>query len=284
MMNRQLFRNDSMVMVRLVVSMSLFLGYVICSMQEVQAIQNEISITVKNGQRCFVSNGIPDHPTGTFPNRGNPNTIAERHIHVCVTTTPQKGDRPQAIRGTIGIAVNGILFRPNTAGFWDPTARRGHSRHGDRNWSLDLFGAPGRLGLDFNHAHVGRGGLYHYHGIATSLTQTSGSSLVGYAGDGFEMHYVGDRVTSGYRLKSGHRPSGPGGRYDGTYNEDYEYIGGPGKLDQCNGGWLNGTFVYFVTDSYPFVTRCLWGTVSQDFGNSGHSHVPLRPRRKGSGR
>jgi hypothetical protein len=86
--------------------------------------------------------------------------------------------------------TNGVQFRPNTAGSWDPDARRGHSRHGDENWSIDIFGARGKLGLDFNNAHVGKGGLYHYHGIAVSLTTTSGSSLVGYAGDGFEMHYI----------------------------------------------------------------------------------------------
>ena len=229
------------------------------STQEAWAQTNQISVTIKGGQRCFAANGIPDHDTGQFPNRGNPNAIAEQRINLCVTTDPKKGSTPTAIRGTVGIAVNGIQFRPNTAGFWDPNAQRGHSRNGDRNWSLDIHGAPGKLGLDFNNAHVGPGGLYHYHGIAKSLTQVSGSSRIGYAGDGFEIHYVGHDVTSGYRLKSGTRSSGPGGRHDGTYNEDYEHVAGPGRLDACNGGMWGGKYVYFVTDSYPFVPRCLGG-------------------------
>ena len=152
------------------------------------ASSNKLVIKVDGGQRCFLTNGIPDHPTGDFPNRGNPNTISEQEIYVCITTSPKKKRSITPIRGTLGIAINGVQFRPNTAGSWDPFARRGHSRHGDRNWTIDIFGARGRLGLDFNNAHVGRGGLYHYQGIPTGLLKTSGGSLVGYAGDGFEIH------------------------------------------------------------------------------------------------
>lgn len=243
---------------------------------------NRVEIRVDTVQRCFVSNGLPDHETGTFPNRGNPNAIEAQEIELCMPAEPSLSGVTTQIRGTMGIAVNGVLFRPNTAGFWDPDARRGHSRQGHRDWSLDIHGAPGRLGLDFNNAHVGRGGLYHYHGIADSLTETSGSSLIGYAGDGFEIHYVGEQVKSGWQLKSGERPSppdGPGEIYDGTYNEDYEYVGGEGKLDECNGGEWQGKYVYFVTDTYPFLSRCLKGEVSEDFNRSNHRQE--RPRRPG---
>ncbi len=227
---------------------------------------NAIEISVRGGERCFTGNGLPDHPTGRFPSRGNPNGIRAQTVRLCVPVDPVKGETAQAMRGAVGLAVNGVQFRPTTAGFWDPDARRGHSRNGDRNWSLDIFGAPGRLGLDDSNAHVGPNGLYHYHGIAKSLTETSGSSLVGYAADGFEIHYIGGTAQSGYRLKDGPRPSGPSGRHDGTYNEDYEYVGGRGLLDICNGGVLNGRYVYFVTETYPFVGRCLWGDVARGFG------------------
>lgn len=235
-----------------------------------QAGENQVNITVQNGERCFLSNGIPDHQTGTFPNRGNPHKISEQNIKVCVSASPQKNNLITLVRGTFGIAVNGVQFRPNTAGFWDSSAPRGHSRHGDKSWSLDIHGARGKLGLDFNNAHVGRGGLYHYHGIADSLTTTSGSSLVGYAGDRFEIHYLNIQKTSGWTLKQGVRPSsGPPGQYDGTYNEDYIYTGGPNKLDQCNGGAMSGYYVYFITNTYPFVPRCLHGEVSKDFNIGG---------------
>lgn len=244
---------------------------------------NSVFITLEGNQRCIVSNGIPDHTTGTFPNRGNPNAIEVQDVRVCMPAIPVKSETITPIRGTMGIALNGVQFRPNTAGFWDPNGRRGHSRNGHRDWSLDIHGAPGKLGLDFNHAHVGRGGLYHYHGIADSLTELSGSSLIGYAGDGFEIHYVGEAVQSGWTLKSGTRPTppaGPGDAYDGTYNEDYEFTASENRLDQCNGGDLEGKYVYFVTDTYPFVSRCLHGEVSDDFNRARHGGDEGQRRRR----
>ena len=71
--------------------------------------------------------------------------------------------------------------------------------------------------------------------------------------------------SSGWVLKKGLRSSGPPGRYDGTYNEDYHYIGGENKLDECNGGIYNGKYVYFITETYPITPRCLYGNVSSDF-------------------
>lgn len=231
----------------------------------------DFTMSLQTGSRCFTGDGLPDHGTGQFPNRGNPNAIRSQHVDVCVPANPVKSNVAKTVRGAIGIAVNGVQFRPTTAGYWDKSAPRGHSRQGDRNWSLDIFGARGQLGLDFNNAHVGRNGLYHYHGIAKSLTDTSGSSLIGYAGDGFEMHYLGGVKTSGYQLKKGMRPtSGPSGKYDGTYNEDYQHIANKNTLDECNGGLLNGKYVYFVTVTYPFVGRCLWGNISKDFANGEH--------------
>ena len=122
------------------------------------------------------------------------------------------------------------------------------------------------LGLDQNNAHVDRRGLYHYHAKPTGLLKGGNSSLIGFAADGFEIHYVGSGARSGYTLKPGNRNGGPGGRHDGTYVQDWQYTGGAGKLDQCNGGTLNGKFVYFVTDSYPYFPHCAWGKVSRDFG------------------
>ena len=230
-----------------------------------------LNISLSDGKRCFTTNGIPDHPTGTFPNRGNPNAIQEQQVNVCIPFKPVKGDMPVPIKGTMGIAVNGVQFRPNTAGYWDPKAKQGHSRTGDKSWSLDIFGAPGKLGLDFNNGHVGRGGLYHYHGIAKHLLSVSGSSLVGYAGDGFEVHYLPTGKQTGWALKRGERPTGsPPGAYNGLFNEDYEYVGGENKLDQCNGGKLRGSYAYFITDQYPFLPRCLHGKISRDFNRSRH--------------
>lgn len=227
--------------------------------------QNQARLTITRDQRCISSNGLPNHSTGQFPNRGNPNSISEQTFRFCVDATPTKGGVATPKRGTVGIAINGIPIRPGTADYWDPAGRRGFSRQGDRAWHLEGLGNADILGMDENNAHVDRRGIYHYHGIPKGLLEKSHGSLIGYAADGFEIHYVGDAKTSSYALKPGMRPSGPGGKYDGTFLADWEYVSGSGDLDQCNGGMLNEKFVYFVTDKFPFYPRCLWGEPSADF-------------------
>ena len=152
---------------------------------------NKVSISKYDGKLCISSNSIPDHEIGKFPNRGNPHSIRERYIKLCIPNNPEKSEEAKYVKGTIGVALNGIQFRPNTAGSYDPLSESGHSRTGDTRWTLDIFGAKNKLGLDGNNGHVGPNGLYHYHGIATALKTNSDSSLIGYAGDGFEIYYFG---------------------------------------------------------------------------------------------
>ena len=156
-----------------------FLSSIVIPTSVGNAIENKIQIRTEESSRCFYSNGIPDHLIAQFPRKGNPHTISVQQISLCVPKEPEIAGRVTPITGTMGIAINGILFRPNTAGYWDPQSRRGHSRYGDKNWRIDIFGAKGDLGLDINNGHIGPNGLYHYHGIAESLTKTSGSSLIG---------------------------------------------------------------------------------------------------------
>lgn len=222
----------------------------------------ESSISVSNDLRCVASDGLPDHDTGVFPNQGNPHAIAEQRIQFCVDATPEYGGTAQEVQ-TIGIALNGIIIRPGTADWYDASSPRQHSRNPASGWRLDGMGAAQMLGLDDNNAHVDHRGLYHYHGIADPLADASGS-LIGWAADGFEIHYIGDKAQSSYQLVSGDRSTAPGGPHDGTYVQDWTYVAGSGNLDACNGALLNGTYTYFATDSFPFFPHCLKGkTVMQ---------------------
>lgn len=225
----------------------------------------DVIIEERGADLCIKSDGLPDHPTGRFPNPGNPNAIRPQNISVCVPMNPRKRASPTEVRrGAVGIGLNGIIFRPEAADYWDPNSPRGFSRR-DSGWRIEPMGAKSLLGLDRQNAHVDRRGLYHYHGKSSGLLAAASGSQIGYAADGFEIHYVGGRVKPGWSLKQGTRPSGPGGRYDGTYVQDYEYVGGSGRLDRCNGGTLNGEYVYFLTDTYPFYPRCLWGRSGRGF-------------------
>jgi len=226
---------------------------------------NHVQITVEGDRRCITSNGLPDHDTGNFPNRGNPHRIAEQDIRLCVPLNPVKGTMPNRSRGSVGVAVNGVQFRPGTADYYDPSSPRGHSRDPSSGWNLEGLGARDALGMDRNNAHVDERGPYHYHGVPEPLVTDSNRTLIGWAADGFDIHYVGHGQTSSWQLKPGTRPTAPGGRYDGTYEEDWVYIPGSGTLDECNGGALDGRFVYFATDIFPFFPRCFWGEISADF-------------------
>lgn len=222
------------------------------------AAANRVSTETRGDRRCILSNGIPDHPAGRFPNPGDPNRLHSQKIRFCVTRNPQKGSVPQPV-ATVGIARNGILIRPGTADWYDPRSPRGHSRDPSSGWNLEGVGS-GRLGLDAENAHVDDRGLYHYHAMPDALKGPGSDTFVGYAADGFEIHYVGGAARPSWQLKRGTRPTAPGGRYDGTYNEDYVYVPGSGNLDRCNGAKVKGKYVYFATDAYPYFPRCLYGT------------------------
>ncbi len=223
------------------------------------AATNHVEIYERGKEICISSNGVPDHDTGQFPNPGNPHRLKSQLVKTCVPAAPEKGDTATPVQVT-GIARNGVIIRPGTADYYDASSPRGHSRDRSSGWNLDGMGAREILGLDAQNAHVDHRGLYHYHGAPSALTEVSGTTLIGWAADGFEIHYVGDQARPSYLLRTGKRPTAPGGAYDGTYNQDFEYVRGIGNLDQCNGAEVGGQYMYFATDAYPYFPRCLYGT------------------------
>ena len=52
------------------------------------------------------------------------------------------------------------------------------------------------------------------------------------------------QIRSSWRLKSGTQPDGPGGRYDGTFINDWQYVDGAGDLNESNAR-------FSVTPEYP---------------------------------
>lgn len=250
---------------------------------------SNVEITLEGDQRVIRANGIPDHTTGRFPNRGNPNSIAPQRYVYRLPAEPQVAARVTPLdRQPFGVAVNGVPFDPGAAEFY----------LGDRaaGWQYEpLSGAIG-LGIDMSHAHVQPSGAYHYHGLPTGLLDevklSAGehSPLVGWAADGFPIYAVYGYsrsddarssvkpLTSSFRLKSGERPAGPGdpvGTYDGTFVADYEYAVGSGDLDECNGrqcvtpDFPEGTYAYFLTEDWPVIPRAYRGTPSRDFERRG---------------
>ena len=229
------------------------------------AASNQVRQTVRGDLRCVVSNGTPTHAIGTFPNRGNPHSFRAQEVRFCVDATPADTGRITQGVQTSGVSVTGIPFRPGTADWYDARSPRGHSRDRASGWNLEGMGSAETLGMDAQNAHVDERGLYHYHGVSPALVSATPSTQIGWAADGFPILYVGAAVRSAWMLKPGTRATAPGGRHDGTYEQDWQYVSGAGDLDRCNGALTRTGYAYFATDTYPFFPRCFRGTVSRDF-------------------
>ncbi len=231
--------------------------------------RSRVEINKIGSYRYIKSNGIPNHKTGAFPNRDNPNRISEqRHVYR-VLLQPRKKSRSSEKGGVLGVALNGIPFEPGTAECYGQ--KRGSPPDPNCQWREEaIVNGKGRLGLDRHNAHVQPNGTYHYHGVPYGFiasVKASGDLMhVGYAADGFSIFYSrSGAYQSSYRVKVGERSSGPKGRYDGTYTADYEYVEGLQHLDECNGTEIDGQYVYLVTDSFPYLPRCLMGVIDESF-------------------
>jgi hypothetical protein len=138
-------------------------------------------------------------------------------------------------------------------------------------------------------------GNYHYHGIPEGHVARIGKgnstmTLVAFASDGFPIYArygYSDRtkttggvkiMKSNYRLRTAaeltaagytDRPSATLAPY-GVFEQDWVFDAtSGGDLDACNGRYgvtpespTTAVYHYYITDSYPFVQRCVFGTPS----------------------
>ncbi len=240
-----------------------------------EAYGTQTTVTVSNGTRTILTNALPNHDTGDFPNSGNPNTITAQSVTYTYTTRPVYTGSSKEIR-IAGVAVNGIKLEPGTAETVNCNSGETYRVEGLQN--------SFNLGMDFNNAHVQPNGEYHYHGLSDLLvneSKISGGDLVhiGFAADG---HLILSSTTgaylSGYELGTEAR-SGTnctlslgrnGGKSvtvegtipDGTYTSDWIYKGS-GNLDECNGAIINGEYSYVITVGFPYIPRCLMGEFTE---------------------
>ena len=251
--------------------------------------RSRVTIEVEGSYRVIRANGIPNHRTGSFPNEGNPHEIRSQRYSYRIPARPKRARSITPLgMHSFGIGINGVPFDPGAAEWY----------LGERNgkWRYEPLSGAIRLGVDTNHAHVQPSGAYHYHGMPDGLLESvklnsrKHSPIVGWAADGFPIYAlfgysdpkdansVIQEIKSSYRVKSGRRPSGsgqPGGRYDGTFLADYEYVKKLGDLDECNGRitvtpeYPDGIYAYFLTDKWPVIPRCYRGTPSSDFTRRG---------------
>ena len=245
------------------------------------------SITLTETTIEITSNAIPNHAVGFFPNVGNPNTLSPQELAWTIPLVPTYVGTPTSVR-VPGVALNGIKMEPATA-----------ERYADGAWRYEALTFTGRvatdtitgqsttLGADCNFAHVQPTGEYHYQGSPTALMPEAPTRIqVGWAADGFPIYgrwgYADPSdgvwtselrdLEGSYRVRDGERAplddedAPPPGPYDGTFEQDWEFIEGLGDLDACNGreerSVIDGRtyeYAYYLTHTYPFMPRCLMG-------------------------
>lgn len=229
------------------------------------------------GESCQIaSNAVPNHDFGIA--RGFPNAFSEQDQRYTITTTPEFANTPTplSLQYDNGIFLNGVKLDLVAAGCHGV----GNGRVGCNDMSSPYRYDPMSPGAGFNtdahNAHTQPDGAYHYHGNPMALFEqdnpTAPSPVIGFAADGFPIFgsYIADGgtirlATTSYQLKTGTRDGGPGGEYDGTFVDDWEYVAGSGDLDQCNGMVQDGVYGYVVTESYPHVMGCFIGTPDASF-------------------
>lgn len=256
---------------------------------------NAVCIDTAGAVRYVYSNNYPDHSD----NYNQPQfsvTAGDYEYNMCAypeldtASTPLYEETETTVgctwTYTFGVSINGVKYDPNSAVTWTDTT----TGQSNLDWHVEATSTSNNIGQNMgtlNGGHMNPFGEYHYHAVPWDYFQTTlgidgsaHSSIVGWAADGFPIYYkyvFSDpndtsssiiSLSSGYSLKSGTRPgngvSAPDGAYDGNYYEDYEYS--TTTLDECNGrygvtpDYPYGTYYYVLTDNYPYIPRCFYGT------------------------
>jgi len=136
---------------------------------------DNVKVTFTSTDMIVESDGIPNHPTGKFPNKDNPNQILKQNYHFKIPLKPQIADKPTKTPfGPIGVAINGIPFYNQ------------YNAEGKDAVKLEVF--------DSCCGHPDQMGRYHYHKYPTCLKSPfkdepgKHSPLIGYAFDGFPIY------------------------------------------------------------------------------------------------
>jgi hypothetical protein len=248
--------------------------------------------------RVLTANGVPNHEVGTFPNVDNPNTIGATTVSAAYTLLPALSNATTSVK-IPGFALNGVKFDPGTAGTCNDAGDNCDlGQGGTGSWRIEALGQSSfNFGTDANNAHVQPTGEYHYHGMPELYISKLGGgaqmTLIGWSNDGFPIYArlgynAPNDATSelveligSYQIKT----APDAGRPDtdiypmGAFMQDYEYVAGSGDLDECNGRFgvtpefPDGIYYYMITDTYPFIQRCVKGT-STEAGGGGPPPPP----------
>jgi hypothetical protein len=220
----------------------------------------KVAVTCGSDTLKMTSNGMISY---AFVSK-TPNGLKSQSYTWNITTKPKIAAQPTSIKttmGTIAFTVTGIpVFGPMEGPV--PTQ--------------EAFGDPvfNNL-LDTCGGHTGYNADYHYHTIYSVSDCSLQETIVGYALDGFPIY-----SNPSYKLKSSYEKTGN----PKTNSWDaYTYKAGSGSLDECNGQkQSDGSYRYYVTQSFPYVIGCYAGTAQTQSGAAAQPMPPMGPVGKAS--
>jgi len=252
----------------------------IASVRDIQrdlGFEGRVDVLAGDSSCELISNAIPNHDfndaSAAF---ATPTAELEKSFTLIRNPAMASSNTALSLGSFDAVMLNGVVVDMLAAGCFG--VGDGRIGCGDLStpWRYDPMSPSAGFGTDAHHAHTQPDGRYHYHGdpLAMYGSASDVSPVVGFAADGFPIYgpYFDDgtevrAAVSGYSLRSGSRPTdaaSPGGSYDGTYVDDYEFTDA-GDLDECNGMTVDGQYGYYITGSYPWILRCFHGTVDASF-------------------
>lgn len=196
---------------------------------------SELEIRRQGESRRVTGNGLPDHPTGTYPvpqsseaarYDRNPGRIQAQKIDLTLSADPEVANAPSCLpMGAIGIMLSGsVLFHALDA-------------RGDDAQANEI--------LDACAGHPQQQGVYHYHGHSPCWQDghdaNGHSTLVGYAADGFGIFGWDD--------------AGGATLYTRDLDECHGHVG-PVEWD----GRMVEIYHYHITPDFPYSVACYKGT------------------------
>lgn len=195
------------------------------------------SETISGGNRVITTNDLPrDHTTGVFPVQPsdpayqydrNPNQIAAQSLTYTLRAEPNVESSPSCLGGEVGVMLTGVaLFSAFDADGRDAGA-----------WEVQ----------DGCNGHPQNTGEYHYHTLSSCIQDTSVSTVIGFALDGFPI--TGPKVGDNNILTTS-------------------------DLDECHGitstitldGEQVETYHYVMTQDFPYSASCFRATATQPPG------------------
>lgn len=240
----------------------------------------ELMISLSGEQCIFQTNNIPNHDFNDAA-QAFPNDVSAQNNSFTISTNPTHAASTTAVSLQVdnAILLNGVKVDLLAAACFGVGDGKVGCNDINQAWRYDPMFVANGFRVDTHNAHSQPDGSYHYHGKPNALYQDDDNSvispLVGFAADGYPIFgsYFDDnglirKAVSSFQVISGSRPAGtgaPGGNYDGTYRDDYQYVESYGDLDECNGMTINGVYGYYITDGYPYILSCFKGIPDSSF-------------------